>query len=104
MQIPLYLIVIAIVLILIAILIFTALVFESFVYLISKGALDWGPLKVNNPIRTSAAEAAVDPHRTAASTVRRVGNEGRLVGPGSQTIPEPSLADLEPVGATGGGH
>jgi NADH-quinone oxidoreductase subunit A len=56
---------------LVAILIFAAAVFESFVYLISKGALDWGPLQQQrrNP--------AVSRDRTAASTVRRVGLEGR---------------------------
>jgi NADH-quinone oxidoreductase subunit A len=57
---------------LVAVLIFSALVFESFVYLISKGALEWGPLQVSrrqDPMR--------DADRTTASTVRRVGTEGR---------------------------
>ena len=87
---------------LIAILIFSALVFESFVYLISKGALDWGPLQINSPIRTSAAETAVDPGRTATSTVRRVGTEGRFPTAPASSIPEPSLADLESVMAGAG--
>jgi NADH-quinone oxidoreductase subunit A len=56
---------------LIAIVIFAAAVFESFVYLISNGALDWGPMK-----RVQRVEV-VDPARTAATTVRRVGLEGR---------------------------
>src|SRR5262245_2706147 len=56
---------------LVAILIFAFAVFESFVYLISKGALDWGPLKQLH--RTPV----VSPERTAATTVRRVGLEGR---------------------------
>lgn len=56
-----------------AILIFTALVFESFVYLISNGALDWGPAK-----RVHRADAdMVGPGRTAATTIKRVGLEGR---------------------------
>lgn len=58
---------------LIAILIFSALLFESFVYLISKGALDWGPLQVSrrqDEMRSS--------DRTSTTTVRRVGLEGRL--------------------------
>lgn len=58
---------------LVAILIFSALVFESFVYLISKGALDWGPLQVS---RSQDPMRAAD--RTSTSTVRRVGAEGRI--------------------------
>ena len=54
-----------------AIVIFSAAVFESFVYLISKGALDWGPAK-----RLERSEI-VSPARTAATTIRRVGLEGR---------------------------
>jgi NADH-quinone oxidoreductase subunit A len=59
---------------LVAILIFSAGVFESFVYLVSNGALDWGP--VNRARRLVAARS---PERTATSTVRRVGLEGRPV-------------------------
>jgi NADH-quinone oxidoreductase subunit A len=51
---------------------FAAAVFVSFVYLISHGALDWGPVK-----RLRHAGPAVSPERTATSTVRRVGTEGR---------------------------
>ena len=54
-----------------AIVIFSAAVFESFVYLISKGALDWGPIKLQN------RSDIVSPARTAATTIRRVGLEGR---------------------------
>jgi NADH-quinone oxidoreductase subunit A len=54
-----------------AIVIFSAAVFESFVYLIGNGALDWGPVK---RLRGSAV---VSPARTLAGTVRRVGSEGR---------------------------
>ena len=57
-----------------AILIFTAAVFESFVYLIGNGALEWGPVK-----RLRRSEA-VSPARTATSTIRRVGLEGRSTG------------------------
>lgn len=56
---------------LLAILLFSALVFESFVYLISKGALDWGPLQVNLRQQTTITS------RTADSTIRKVGSEGR---------------------------
>lgn len=58
--------------------IFTAAVFESFLYLISKGALDWGP-----PRHLRRSRLAGGPQRTAASTVRRVGTEGRLSTPTS---------------------
>jgi NADH-quinone oxidoreductase subunit A len=58
-----------------AALIFVAAVFESFVYLISNGALDWGPVKL---LRRNDV---VSPGRTTASTVRRVGLEGRPVEP-----------------------
>ncbi len=54
-----------------AIVIFVAAVFESFVYLIGNGALDWGPVK---RLRQSSV---VTPSRTTTSTVRRVGLEGR---------------------------
>jgi NADH-quinone oxidoreductase subunit A len=54
-----------------AIVIFSAAVFESFVYLISKGALDWGPLK-----REKRSDIT-SPARTTATTIRRVGLEGR---------------------------
>ena len=57
---------------LVAIVIFAAAVFESFVYLLSKGALDWGPM--SHVRRTEV----VDPARTSTSTIRRVGMEGRL--------------------------
>jgi NADH-quinone oxidoreductase subunit A len=54
-----------------AIIIFAACVFESFVYLIGNGALDWGPVKqVRERLATS-------PLRTSATTIRRVGLEGR---------------------------
>ena len=53
-------------------LIFAALVFESFLYLVSKGALDWGPVK-----RVVQALGQVGAHRTSESTVRRVGLDGR---------------------------
>jgi len=61
---------------LVAVLIFSAMLFESFVYLISKGALDWGPLQVNRQqVSASAVLRSVD--RTSESTIRRVGLEGR---------------------------
>ena len=56
-----------------AVLIFEAAVFESFVYLISQGALDWGPLK-----RVMTTSPMVSAERTSESTIRRVGLEGRV--------------------------
>lgn len=75
---------------LIAILIFSALLFESFVYLISKGALDWGPLQVSR-----RQDSIRSPERTSTSTVRRVGLEGRLeevvgsASPDGELLPDP---------------
>ncbi|MEI7622036.1 MAG: NADH-quinone oxidoreductase subunit A [Actinomycetes bacterium] len=54
-----------------AILIFTAAVFESFVYLIGNGALDWGPIK------NLKRSGVISPARTTSTTIRRVGLEGR---------------------------
>ena len=64
-----------------AILLFAAAVFESFVYLISNGALDWGPLKHLRRVDV------VDPARTSSTTVRRVGLEGREPEPAPAAVP-----------------
>ena len=61
-----------------AIVIFSAAVFESFVYLISKGALDWGPVK-----RMQRSDV-VSPARTTTTTIRRVGLEGREPAPAEE--------------------
>ncbi len=58
---------------LVAILIFAFGVFESFVYLIGNGALEWGPVH-----KAHRLKAAVSGARTTRSTIRRVGGEGRL--------------------------
>ena len=54
-----------------AVVVFGLAVFESFVYLISNGALEWGPIK---RLRDAGLRS---PERTSASTIRRVGLEGR---------------------------
>jgi len=60
---------------LVAIGIFSFAVFESFVYLIGNGALEWGPIKrVARPVNQVSSE------RTATSTIRRVGTKGREAG------------------------
>jgi len=53
-------------------LLFSVAVFVSFVYLLSRGALDWGPMR-----RVVRPSVAVGPERTVESTVRRVGLDGR---------------------------
>jgi NADH-quinone oxidoreductase subunit A len=50
---------------LIEMIVFSVAVFVSFAYLISRGALDWGPAKRQRPAM---------PGRTSSTTVRRVGS------------------------------
>jgi NADH-quinone oxidoreductase subunit A len=55
---------------------FSVVFFATFVYEVARGGLDWGPI---HRYRSLAANAAmVSPERTASTTVRRVGTEGRL--------------------------
>jgi NADH-quinone oxidoreductase subunit A len=58
---------------LIEMLVFAVLVFASFVYLIANGALDWGPAK---QLRRRT-DPQISELRTAESTIRRVGLDGR---------------------------
>ena len=58
---------------LVEMIVFAVLVFASFVYLIANGALDWGPVK---PLR-GRLDPQISELRTAESTVRRVGLDGR---------------------------
>lgn len=71
---------------LVVLLIFTFAVFESFVYLIGKGALEWGPSSPSGAYGTPPVTSVEsgDTRRTAITTVRRVGLEGRFV-PGAYT-------------------
>jgi NADH-quinone oxidoreductase subunit A len=55
-----------------AIVLFVVPVFVSLVYEIAYGGLDWGPIK-----RARRPSPMVSKERTAATTVRRVGLEGR---------------------------
>jgi len=60
---------------LVAVLVFTVAVFESFVYLIGNGALEWGPRRRRDPVINP-----VDSTRPADSGrigVRVVGADGR---------------------------
>src|SRR5829696_4310829 len=65
---------------LVEVLLFAVAVFVSFVYLISNGALEWGPLH-----RARAASPMVSRERTTRTTVRRVGLEGRPAAPEAET-------------------
>ena len=62
----------------VAIVIFSVLFFLTFVYEVARGGLDWGPLHRARDLRDDAA-AIVTPERTTATTIRRVGTEGRDV-------------------------
>ena len=86
----------------IAILIFAAAVFESFVYLIGNGALDWGPRKQQRITESPMVGA----ERTATTTVRRVGLAGRdpatvtaVTAPRPAAAPEPVHAQESGVSA-----
>jgi NADH-quinone oxidoreductase subunit A len=62
---------------LVEVLVFAAAVFVSFLYLLANGALEWGPVQ-----RARRLTPMVTAERTATTTIRRVGGEGR--GPGGQ--------------------
>ena len=52
---------------------FSAIFFGAFVYVVARGALDWGPAQ-----RERRVDGAVSAERTLGTTIRRVGTEGRL--------------------------
>lgn len=54
---------------------FAVLVFSAFVFLIGSGGLDWGPLRRDRPVGEDGG--MVSAARTTATTIRRVGLEGR---------------------------
>lgn len=62
-----------------AIVIFAATLFESLLYMVSKGALDWGPAR-----QSRRSQLMTDRARTSRTTVRAVGLDGRE----SATTPE----------------
>jgi NADH-quinone oxidoreductase subunit A len=57
---------------LVEVLLFAVAVFVSFTYLLANGALDWGPAK-----RMERISPMVSADRTASTTVRHVGHDGR---------------------------
>ena len=54
------------------ILAFSVVFFAAIVYVVAKGGLDWGPIR-----RLQGLSPAISAERTTASTIRRVGAEGR---------------------------
>jgi NADH-quinone oxidoreductase subunit A len=52
---------------------FSVVFFVSFVYVVARGALDWGPVH-----RSERLDIGVSADRTTTSTIRRVGVEGRI--------------------------
>jgi NADH-quinone oxidoreductase subunit A len=57
---------------LVEVLLFAVAVFVSFLYLLANGALDWGPAN-----RARRLSPMVTAERTATTTIKRVGLEGR---------------------------
>ena len=57
---------------------FAVVVFASFLFLVSNGALDWGPKRKDRPAEDDGMLSVA---RTPSTTVRRVGLDGRP-GPG----------------------
>ena len=51
---------------------FSVVFFAAFVYVVARGALEWGPVAKQRRL-----ESALSPGRTVTSTIRRVGLEGR---------------------------
>jgi NADH-quinone oxidoreductase subunit A len=59
-----------------AIVVFSVVFFLTFVYEVARGGLEWGPLQRYRNLETDAA--MVSAGRDSATTVRRVGLEGRI--------------------------
>ncbi|MCU1501632.1 MAG: nuoA [Ilumatobacteraceae bacterium] len=53
---------------------FSVVFFAAFIYVVARGALEWGPSQFARRLD----EEAVSPARTLDSTIRRVGLEGRI--------------------------
>ncbi|MFZ9676674.1 MAG: NADH-quinone oxidoreductase subunit A, partial [Ilumatobacteraceae bacterium] len=52
---------------------FSAVFFLAFVYVVARGALDWGPVAKARRLADGVSDT-----RTSSSTIRRVGLEGRV--------------------------
>ena len=55
---------------------FSAVFFVAFVYVVARGALDWGPVQKYQRL-DSSLDGVISSTRTTSSTIRRVGAEGR---------------------------
>jgi NADH-quinone oxidoreductase subunit A len=55
---------------------FSAVFFVAFVYVVARGALDWGPVQKYQRLDGSL-DGVISSTRTTSSTIRRVGAEGR---------------------------
>jgi hypothetical protein len=55
---------------------FSSIFFVTFVYVVARGALDWGPLKSGRRVDEHLTDV-VSSSRTVTSTIRRVGSDGR---------------------------
>ena len=64
---------------LVEMLFFSAVFFVAFVFMVARGALEWGPVKKAVPV-ADADHLMISAARTSSSTVRRVGTEGRHQG------------------------
>jgi NADH-quinone oxidoreductase subunit A len=53
---------------------FSAVFFVAFVYVVARGALDWGPLNLGRRV----TDDMVNPERTSSTTIRRAGNVRRV--------------------------
>ncbi len=58
---------------------FSVIFFLAFVYVVARGALDWGPVA-----RARRVDGAVSADRTTTTTIRRVGTEGRFETEGAE--------------------
>ncbi len=58
---------------------FSAVFFVAFVYAIARGALDWGPVNVSVRLDDDG-DGMMSAQRSMATTIRRVGFEGRNEG------------------------
>ncbi len=56
------------------VILFAVIVFASFLFLVSNGALSWGPTQRERPVDDGMVSLA----RTPSTTIRRVGHDGRL--------------------------
>ena len=53
---------------------FSVVFFGAFVYVVARGALEWGPLQLSRKVETPMSS----PEGTTNSSIRRVGLEGRI--------------------------